>query len=103
MRFQCGRNVFVHNLETIQKGEAPMVLVVDKDSIARRGEAIYQKIKTEMESNHKGEFLAIDPESGDYYRAKTSLEATLNGRKEHPDTVFYIIRIGFPYVYKRRW
>ena len=33
--------------------------VVDKDSIARRGEAIYQKIKAEMEANHKGEFLAI--------------------------------------------
>ena len=43
-----------------------MVLVVDKDSIARKGEAIYQEIKAEMESNHKGEFLAIDPESRDY-------------------------------------
>ena len=79
------------------------VKVVDKDFIVRKSEAIYQNIKTEMEANHKGKFLAIDPESGDYYLAKTSLEAILNGRKEHPNTVFYIIRIGFPYVYRRRW
>lgn len=79
------------------------VKVVDKDFIVRKSEEIYQNIKTEMEANHKGKFLAIDPESGDYYLAKTSLEAILNGRKEHPNTVFYIIRIGFPYVYKRRW
>lgn len=81
-----------------------MVLnVVDKEQLARKGEAIYQKIKAEMETNHKGEFLAIDPENGDYYLGKTSLEAGLKGRKEHPNTVFYIIRIGFPYVHKRRW
>ena len=81
-----------------------MVLnMVDKDFVARRGEAIYQKIKADMETNHKGEFLAVDPESGDHYIGKTSLKAILNGRKEHPNTVFYIIRIGFPYVYKKRW
>lgn len=80
-----------------------MVLKVDKDSIARKGEAIYQRIKAEIEADHKGEFLAIDPENGDYYLANSSLEAILNGRKEHPNTVFYIIKIGFPYVYKRRW
>jgi hypothetical protein len=79
------------------------VKVVDKDFIVRKSEEIYQNIKTEMEANHKGKFLAIDPESGDYYFAKTSLEAILNGRKEHPNTVFYVIRIGFPYVYRRRW
>jgi len=80
-----------------------MVSNIDKESIAHKGEAIYQKIKAEMEANHKGEFLAIDPESGGYYLGKTSLEAGLNGRKEHPNTVFYIIRIGLPYVYKKRW
>ncbi|MBM3237811.1 hypothetical protein FJZ31_16100 [Candidatus Poribacteria bacterium] len=79
------------------------VKVVDKDFIVRKSEEIYQNIKTEMEANHKGKFLAIDPESGNYYLGKTSLEAGLNGRKEHPNSVFYIIRIGFPYVYKRRW
>lgn len=79
------------------------VKVINKDFIAHKSEAIYQKIKTEMEANHKGEFLAIDPESGDYYLGKTSLEAILNGGKEHPNSVFYIIRIGFPYVYKKRW
>ena len=81
-----------------------MVLsVFDKEQLARKSEAIYQKIKAEMEMNHKGEFLAIDSESGDYYLGNTSLEAGLKGRKEHPNTVFYIIRIGLPYVHKRRW
>jgi tricorn protease-like protein len=96
---------FVNHYFSSRQGGSSMesrVKVIDKELIARKSEEIYQKIKREMEANHKGEFLAIDPESGNYYLAKTSLEAILNGRKEHPNTVFYIIRIGFPYVYKKR-
>jgi len=76
---------------------------VDKDFIASKGEETYQKMKVEMEAHHRGEFLAIDPESGDCYLGRTSLEAGLKGRREHPDSVFYIVRIGLPYVHKKRW
>jgi len=79
------------------------VRTVDEGFIASKGEEIYQKIRSEVEAHHRGEFLAIDPGSGDTYLGSTSLEAGLKGKKEHPDSVFYIVRIGFPYVHKKRW
>jgi uncharacterized protein (DUF2147 family) len=79
------------------------VKIINKDFVFSKGEEIYQTLKKEMEDKYKGKFLAIDPESGDYYLGNTSLDAILKGREVHPDAVFYVIRIGLPYVYKKRW
>lgn len=78
------------------------VLTIDKRSHLRKAQEIYDKIKTNMESNHKGEIIAIDPESGEYFLGKTVIEAVMKGRAKYPDRVFHSIRVGYPAVYVRR-
>jgi hypothetical protein len=49
--------------------------------VARRGEEYYEKhLRTQMEKSHWGEFLVIDPESGEYFLGKRMEEATAKAR-----------------------
>jgi hypothetical protein len=67
----------------------------DLEKIAKEGTLIYEKIRSEYEPNHIGEFLAIEIESGNAYRATSSAEAMVAARAAHPGKVFYVVKIGF--------
>ncbi len=67
----------------------------DLQNIADKGSVIYAEIKSDYESNEIGKFLAIDITSKDVYLGSTSAEAVELARKEHPQTVFYVVKIGF--------
>ena len=67
----------------------------DYAKIAKKGEAIYEKIKAKYEPKHNGKFLVIEVESADVYLAKSSIEAIDLARKEHPDKVFHLVKIGY--------
>lgn len=67
----------------------------DLERIASQGTLIYQDIKDKYEGNNKGKFLAIDVDSKDAYLALTSAEAVMQAREEHPNKVFYVVKIGF--------
>ena len=62
--------------------------------IAEKGSKIYEEIKSSYEPNDAGKFLAIEVGSGDAYKADTSGEAVEMARAAHPDTVFYVVKIG---------
>jgi hypothetical protein len=67
----------------------------------QRGEEIYrQLLRDKLEPAHKGEFVAIEPDSAEYFLGKTSLEAILNARQKHPDKLFHVIRVGHSVVGK---
>jgi len=71
--------------------------------MAEKAKAIYEKIKDGLEAEHKGEVVAIDVESGDYFLGKTGLEAARRARARYPNRIPYIIRIGRPaYISFRR-
>ena len=75
----------------------------DSRELAEKGKAIYEKIKDGLEAEHKGEVVAIDIESGDYFLGKTGLEAARRARARYPNRIPYIIRIGRPaYISFRR-
>ena len=63
--------------------------------IAEKGAKIYETVKAKFEPQENGKFLAIDIGSGDAYLANTSSEAVQLARKAHPDTVFYIVKVGY--------
>ncbi len=67
----------------------------DLERIAKEGALIYEKVKVAYEPEHLGHFLAIDINSGKAYVAPTSAEAVVEARKAHPDTVFYVVKVGF--------
>ncbi len=67
----------------------------DLAKIAKEGALIYEKIKSNYEPSHHGQFLAIDISSEDAYVAPASADAVVLARKAHPDTVFYVVKVGF--------
>ena len=76
-------------------------LNVTADMIASRGEELYQQnIRANVEAEHKGKFLAVDIETGDYAIADEDLDATDRLLSKRPDALVYGLRIGFPAAYR---
>lgn len=65
------------------------------DELAEKGEDIYERISGEVEEKYRGMFIAIEADSGDYSIAQSPLEAIDKARKKHPESVFYVKRIGY--------
>ncbi|RJO59117.1 hypothetical protein C4546_03895 [Candidatus Parcubacteria bacterium] len=72
-----------------------LIKKADIQKIAEKGAAIYQKVKVQFEPKENGKFLAIDIDSENTYLGNTSAEALELARKNHPDKVFYVVKIGF--------
>jgi hypothetical protein len=63
--------------------------------VARRGQAIYdERLRSELEASHGDEFVAIEPDSGDYFLGKTLSEAIQSARAAHPNRLPFTVRIG---------
>lgn len=72
-----------------------MVDLVDSEDLARRAELIYAgKLRTDLERDHRHEFVAIEPDSGDFYLGKTLTEAMGKSREAHPGCLALILRVG---------
>ena len=66
-----------------------------------QGEAIYKRqIRDKVEPKHKGKFLVIDIETGEYEMADDDLVATKRLLVNYPKAVVYGVRIGFPSAYR---
>jgi len=74
---------------------------INPKEFARKGEAVYERLKEQIEREHYGKFIAIEPESGDYEIADRVIDAFLRLKERHPDKLLYGRRIGF--LDRRRW
>jgi hypothetical protein len=71
------------------------------EEVESRGEAIYeQQIRPKVETQHKGKFLVLDVETGEYEIDDEDLAATKRILAKRPDAVFYGLRIGYPAAYR---
>ena len=66
--------------------------------IAKKGAAIYARIKDQYESALRGKFLAIDIESAEIFVGDTLGEALDRGAEKYPDKSLYLVRVGFDYL-----
>lgn len=67
----------------------------DVDEFVRKAEEIYaNRLRQILEPGHLDEFVAIEPQSGDYFLGKTLSEATKAARKVHPDRLTHAMRVG---------
>jgi hypothetical protein len=67
----------------------------DVDRFVRTAEAIYaSRLRAILEPEHVDEFVAIEPESGDYFLGKTLNEATRAARQKYPDRLTHAMRVG---------
>lgn len=75
--------------------------LLNPEIIAAKGENIYKiELKEALEKDHSGEFVAIEVESEKYFLGKSAEKALENAKKEFPDKIFHLIRIGHTGVYK---
>ena len=69
--------------------------------VESKGEAIYvRQIRDKLSPKHKGEFLVIDIETGEYEVNADDLVATKRLLTNCPDAVIYGLWIGFPTAYR---
>jgi hypothetical protein len=71
------------------------------EEVAARGEAIYeQQLRANVEAEHKGKFVVIDIETGEYELDADDLAATKRALAKRPEAVLYGLRIGYPAAYR---
>ena len=67
----------------------------DTKSIIERAKRIYaDQLQTALEHQHLNRFVAIEPESGEYFLGDTFDEAVTSARAIHPSRLSHTIRIG---------
>jgi hypothetical protein len=64
------------------------------DEFTERCDAIFDRIKANLEQSHRNEFVAIEPDSGEHFLGPTLSEASSAARKIHPDRQTFVYRIG---------
>ena len=62
----------------------------------RLGDEIYERdIRPQLEETHRGKFVAIDVDSGDYAIADTTLAALEQLWRQRPDAEAWMVRVGY--------
>jgi hypothetical protein len=65
------------------------------ETLAQRAEQIYTtRLRRTLEPDHANEFVAIEPESGDYFLGGTLSEAIRAARRCYPDRLAHAMRVG---------
>jgi len=64
-------------------------------AVAEKSKAIYEeRLRATLEAEHRDKFVAIEPDSGDYFVGATYSESVMAARKAHPHRIAFVIRIG---------
>ncbi len=67
----------------------------ESKSLAERAKALYEdRIRKELGLGNHGKYVAIEPDSRDYFVAETFGEAIRSSRNMHPDKLAFVIRVG---------
>jgi hypothetical protein len=65
------------------------------NDVARRARAIYDaKLREKLTATNSEEFVAIEPDSGDFFVRETLSEAVQAARAAHPNRLPFTLRIG---------
>jgi hypothetical protein len=60
-----------------------------------RSELIYEaRLQSILEPQHTDQFVAIEPESGDYFLGRTLNDAAKAARSVYPQRLTHIMRVG---------
>jgi hypothetical protein len=67
----------------------------ESSEIARRAQVIYdERLKAMLEATHPDDFVAIEPESGDFFVGTTLSEAIQSARAAYPQRLPFTLRVG---------
>jgi hypothetical protein len=63
--------------------------------VARRATEIYDmRLRGILEADHRNAFVAVEPDSGDYFLGDTLSEAIQAARTAHPNRISFALRVG---------
>ena len=64
-------------------------------TVAQRAKRIYVDcLQLRLTAEHPSEYVAIEPDSGDFFVADSSGQAVRDARTAHPDRISFVIRLG---------
>ncbi|MCY2990277.1 MAG: hypothetical protein NTY19_20735 [Planctomycetota bacterium] len=64
-------------------------------TVAQRAKKIYADgLQLRLMEEHPNEYVAIEPDSGDFFVADSFGQAVRDARTAHPDRISFVIRIG---------
>jgi hypothetical protein len=64
-------------------------------TVAHRAKRIYVDcLQLQLMAEHPNEYVAIEPDSGDFFVADSFGKAVRDARTAHPDRISFVIRIG---------
>lgn len=67
------------------------------DPLIEGGQRFYDEhLKGELEPEHAGRYVAIEPATGRYFLADTGTKALLEAHRTFPESLFYLARVGYP-------
>ena len=65
------------------------------DDLVERGQITYrQRLAAILEPSHDGKFVAVEPDSGEYFLGDTASAALVAARAAMPNNLFYLTRVG---------
>ncbi len=68
----------------------------DTKAVIERAKRLYaEQLQAVLELEHRNRFVAIEPESGEYFLGDTFDEAVQLARAKHPSRLSHTIRIGY--------
>ncbi len=63
--------------------------------VAHRAKRLYeQTLRVKLEATNMNDFIAIEPDSGDFFFGNTLSEAIQASRAAHPDRLAFAMRVG---------
>jgi hypothetical protein len=75
-----------HNMREFTRAEQDVI---------QAAKALYtEHLRTQLERDHMGQFVAIEPISTEYFLGKTLSEAVQAARKCFPDRLPHVMRVG---------
>ena len=65
------------------------------DDLVERGQTAYRRtVASVLEPSHDGEFVAVEPDSGQYFLGNTASAALVAAYTAIPNKLFYLTRVG---------
>ena len=71
----------------------------DIRKISKQGQQLFEALDPALGETHRGQFVAIEVDSGDYFIGETATAANQKARAKHPGKIFFLGRIGYPTAY----
>lgn len=71
-----------------------------REESMNRGHELYDRIRPQVEEDHRGKVVAIDLESGAYEVADDTIKAAHRLRARFPEAQPWFVRIGYRALYR---